>query len=174
MTQKLLRQGALYAALLSLSACLSLGGGGPKDGESLPADGEAPGVELGEGDYLEVGELPGQSLAAGECGLFLFAAQPTARFVFFSNANKGIGRMKINGETITMIRTETGGGIIDQSFTEQSFSAPAKSLTVNLSIEPGKATDGGTRIRKAALRLLTANGWSMVMPVAGATSCQSG
>ena len=163
---------ALAAALL-LSGCI--GTSGTRDAER-PAPPPPPppasnAVELSTGDVIDIGGLPGQQLAPGECGLFLFAAKPTARFVFFSSASKGTGLMQINGDLVTLARTRADGGVIDQHFTDQSFRAPAQGITISLTITPGEAMTGGHRIDGGALRLVRDDGWSMVVPVAGATTC---
>lgn len=123
-------------------------------------------------DTIEIGALPTQTLAAGECGLFLFAAKPTRRFVFFATAAGARALMKIDGNLIPFDRVAGTGQVIDQHFTEQSFIASAQNLSLHVSIDTATGAIGGTRIRGGSLRLSRDDGWSVVVPVGGATTCQ--
>jgi len=160
---------------LLLGACAILPSGGARSaGEVSPAMERANAVEIAEGDMIDIGALPAQELAPGECGLFLFAAKPTKRFVFFATASAGTGVMKLNGEMVTLVRTGGEGPVIDQHFTEQTYSAPAYGLELAVSIELTSTALAGSRVDGGALRLTREDGWSMVVPVAGATTCAEG
>jgi len=161
-----------HSALMALSG-LALAGCGTSEmarpGDAAQGVDEDANSAIPEG--FSVGKLPARELDNGDCGLFLFAPHPNPRFVFFANASRASGEMMIDGERVTLARTESAGLVFDQQFARQTFSAPALELTVKLSIEPGRETRGGTEIASGTLRLRRQNGWSMVMPVGGATSC---
>ena len=131
-------------------------------------------VEIETGDFIDLGALPAQELAPGECGLFLFAAKPTRRFVFFATASGGTGLMKLNGEMVTLVRTAGTGPVIDQHFTEQVYAAPAYGLTLTVSIDLTSTALSGTRVDGGSMRLERQDGWKMVVPVGGATTCSEG
>lgn len=124
-------------------------------------------------DGFEIGQLPAQELRPGECGLFLFVARPTPRFVFFSNAAKATALMKLDGELVRLARSETAGEVFDQQYSEQVFIAPAQGIEAKLSIRRGRKSTGGSRIDGGSIRLSRENGWNMVLPVAGATACET-
>lgn len=170
------RPGAMIGALLmiaSVSACASTDTRQPKvpvvTGAAESADGTQAGESFPEG--FDIGQLPGQKLEPGECGLFLFMARPTPRFVFFANAAKGSALMNLDGEFVTLARTETSGEVFDQQYSQQAFVAPAQGLSARLSVLRGRQTRGGSQIDGGSLRLSRDNGWNMVVPVSGATAC---
>lgn len=166
---------AIAVLPLLLGACAMIPSDGTRSaGEQARAMERANAVEIAEGDMIDIGALPAQELAPGECGLFLFAAKPTKRFVFFATASAGTGLMKLNGEPVTLVRTSGKGTVIDQHFTEQTYSAPAYGLELAVSIDLASTALAGTRVEGGSLRLIREDGWSMVLPVAGATTCAEG
>lgn len=167
---------ALAAASLSLGGCALFYSSGSERGVGASSEAmeRANAVTIAEGDVIDIGALPGQRLEPGACGLFLFAAKPTKRFVFFANASTATGKIKLNGEVVTVARTEGDGQIIDQHFSEQTFVAPAYGVTIATSVDIVSTAFGGTRIEGGSLRLTREDGWSMVVPVGGATTCEAG
>lgn len=160
---------------LVLGACAMFSGAeNSGSGPDRAAVERANAVEIAAGDFIDIGALPAQELAPGECGLFLFAAKPTRRFVFFSTASGGTGLMKLNGEMVTLVRTAGEGPVIDQHFTEQVYAAPAYGLTLTISIDLTSTALAGTRVDGGSMRLERQDGWKMVVPVGGATTCSEG
>lgn len=157
---------SVFLALI-LAACASSSNRGPSTTEVARANA----VEIQDGDFIDIGALPTQELPPGECGLFLFAAKPTKRFVFFATASGATGEMRLNGDLVTFVRTNGDGQVIDQHFTEQTYASPALGLDVTVSIDLTSTALGGTRIQGGSLRLTRQDGWSMVVPVGGATTC---
>lgn len=169
MKLKCVSKGLSALLLLGLTACASR----PEPAQPVaPATTAATDAALPVFDeVMEVGELPGQRLSAGECGLFLFAPTPTRRFVFFARAGDGTGKIVVNGEELTLALQSVDGIVVDQHFSQQSYRAPGHGLSVDLNLRPGAPTEGGTRIDGGAMRLSRDDGWSIVVPVAGTTSC---
>lgn len=133
-----------------------------------------PTTPLVQDEFIfELGELPAQTLELGDCGLFLFAAQPKPRFVFFGEATKGIGKIVLNGKETTLVRSETDGDVIDLHYTEQTFTSPVEDIELKVTINEADFTEGGAQISKASIRMRSSEGWRMVIPVGGATSCRS-
>jgi hypothetical protein len=170
------RPGAMIGALLmiaSVSACASTDTRQPQVPVATGAADTAGAATAGESfpEGFEIGQLPAQKLEPGECGLFLFMARPTPRFVFFANAAKGSALMNLDGDFVTLARTETSGEVFDQQYSQQSFVAPAQGLAASLSVLRGRETRGGSQIDGGSLRLSRDNGWNMVVPVSGATAC---
>ena len=127
-------------------------------------------VSPGASEGLAVGTLPGQRLASGECGLFLFTPRPSPRFVFFGAASTGVGKMMLNDQELTLARMATDGEIVDQHYTEQTYRS-ATDITVTVSINPGKRSPTGVEIDNGSLRVDRDDGWTVVLPVSGSTHC---
>ena len=161
---------ALAGIMLLASGCASTSG---ESVETPPAATPAASA-VSYGDMVTIGELPGQRLAKGQCGLFLFAGEPAPRFVFFMNASTGAAKIMINEQEVVLARTEVKGAAFDLTFEDQTFIAPALGLTIQTIVEPHASEAGGTRLKSATLKLSREDGWKMVMPVGGATSCISG
>lgn len=163
--------GLVFGGLLLVTACA--GGPDPAPAQDAPdavavSDGDAAGLDF------DIGALPPQTLEPGECGLFLFAPRPTPRFVFFSNATTGYARMVVEGEQVTLSRSAAAGEVFDQSFSDTSYIAPAFGLELRVRVRPGSEVEGGTEIDSGSLNLARDGGWSVVIPVAGASTCQPG
>ena len=160
---------------LLLGACAMFSGTETsRSGRDTASVERANAVEIEMGDFIDIGALPAQQLQPGECGLFLFAAKPTRRFVFFATASGKTGLMKLNGEMVTLVRTAGEGPVIDQHFTEQVYAAPAYGLTLTISIDLTSTALAGTRVDGGSMRLERQDGWKMVVPVGGATTCSEG
>lgn len=123
--------------------------------------------------FYELGELPGQKLEAGDCGLFLFASRPEPRFVFFAEASKGTAKVILNEKPTTLIRGDSEGDVLDLHFTEQVYVSPLDGVEMKVTINEATTIDGGSQISKASIRISSVDGWKMVIPVGGATSCVS-
>ncbi|ACT59153.1 hypothetical protein [Hirschia baltica] len=129
-------------------------------------------VENDFDEFYELGELPRQTLDIGDCGLFLFASRPEPRFVFFAEAAKGTAKVILNGEETILIRTKTEGDVVDLHYTEQVFQSPLNNVEMKVTINEASPSEGGSQITKASIRLNSTDGWKMVIPVGGATSCE--
>ncbi len=121
--------------------------------------------------FYELGDLERQQLDAGDCGLFLFAARPEPRFVFFSEAGKGTAKVVLNGKPTVFARSSTEGDVLDLHYTEQVFHSPVENVELKVTINEAVPGDGGSQITKASIRISDSAGWKMVIPVGGATSC---
>lgn len=163
-----IRPGALSLALALLSACAAT----PEGGTSRAGIAEDPARAPEPGEGFDIGALPPQRLEPGECGLFLFAPRPTPRFVFFSNATTGYARMLLDGEEVVLSRSAAEGEVFDQNFADTSYVAPAIGLHLRVRVRPGAPAEGGTEIDAGSLNLRRKGGWSVVIPVAGASTCQ--
>ncbi len=126
---------------------------------------------LSPGDAITLDKLPGQRLEAGECGLFLFAANPSPRLVFFSESTKSMGKIVLNGQEIALSLQSFDGTIIGQFYTQQSF-ASSSGHTVDVTLNGPADIRDGTQIDSASLRVKTPDGWSMIVPTRGAMTCQ--
>jgi hypothetical protein len=119
-----------------------------------------------------VASLPAQTLAAGECGLFLWTADAPNRFVFFAKSNNTAKVLLPTGSENLSLATQ-GGTLFGQFMTRSTYAAPGKT-SVSVSLEPGEVIEGGQRAKSARLRFSDAKGWETVMPVVGLTHCDTG
>lgn len=115
--------------------------------------------------------LPPQTLAPGECGLFLWTRREQPSFVFFSRTGTESASVWLDGQEVDAQRTSFGGDIFGQELTEQGFSLPdGKEVQLNLS--PGELLVGGQRIPEATMTVIDLEGWKTMTPVAGVSVCQ--
>lgn len=126
-----------------------------------------PGVSEG----LAIGTLPAQRMVTGQCGLFLFTPKPAPRFVFFAEAASGTGKIMLNGRELALARTSVDGNLVNQHYSTQTYQS-ADEIKVEVTFVAGDAAESGTSIDSGKLRVDRADGWSAVLPVSGATSCQ--
>ena len=112
-------------------------------------------------------ELPAQTLAAGECGLFVWTADDARRFILFgkSQAFKAIWQ---DGASQRALK------IIDQNGTPTQGQFPTQIYDNGMTLRMMKAQriDGGTRYQGGTLSKKTADGWDSVTPVIGVSSCR--
>lgn len=165
------------ASSLVLTGCVTTTPEEPKKAVAKGAGDVSEDPRITQKDILDstadfiLSALPAQKLAPGDCGLFLFADQPTPRFVFFGQSAKDYGLIRHFGKEVPLKLISSGGDIFDQTYSEQSFEAPSEGLKVTLSLNGYTATRDGGRIPSGSLRLTDKEGWTTVTPVAGATTC---
>ncbi len=121
----------------------------------------------------ELGELPAQTLQTGDCGLFLFASRPEPRFVFFGEAGSGTAKVRLNNADTLLVRTEVAGDVLDLHYTEQVYKEPIEGMELKITINEAEPVEGGSQITRASIRMSSPEGWKMVIPVGGATSCRT-
>jgi len=114
--------------------------------------------------------LSAQTLAPGECGLFVWIADADKRFKLFSQSqtNSGVWRGP-NGETnITL--TAKSGIPTDGQYPEQSF----ESADLTLVLKDAEVITQGTRYKAGTLTQMSPEGWDKITPVVGLSMCQTG
>tara|TARA_R110002073_G_scaffold83847_3_gene199751 strand:- start:219 stop:707 length:489 start_codon:yes stop_codon:yes gene_type:complete len=116
------------------------------------------------------GELPSQTLAPGECGLFLWTQSAPVRFVFFAEAGTDKAVMNIGGTESPLELTASRGTLFGQFMTQMTYRSPDGN--VGLSFKPGELLDGGQRIEHGRLSLVSKDGWETMIPVLGLSACQ--
>jgi hypothetical protein len=147
---------AILAGALLLAACAS----GDKTRPVPPA----PVVP-------EVGNLPAQDLAAGECALFLWTQGSPRRFIYFSRAGSQTAETMLSETQQTVALVRQGGTLFGQFMTEMDY-ASIEGETISLRITPGDLVDGGQKISAGRIKLLNDGGWETVIPVTGLRACQ--
>ncbi|MEO1641956.1 MAG: hypothetical protein AAFR74_01375 [Pseudomonadota bacterium] len=138
---------------------------------SIPVEeGRAPVGQMRANAELPPSGLGPQTLAPGECGLFLWSKTDTTKFIFFSRAVSGIALFKPGNETLNLQQIAAGGTIFGQFNTEQGFAADDGSM-VELSFVPGDELTGGQRIADGLITITDAEGWRTKLPVLGIRAC---
>jgi hypothetical protein len=121
-------------------------------------------------ETAQLGTLPAQELANGQCGLFLWTNASEPRLVFAS-LNDGNARMIINGTNLDLARNAAEGQEYYGQFELQSYYGPEMSVTLNMVIEQRSTIVDGAVIPSATLRVTEPNGWETVIPVGGLIGC---
>lgn len=109
---------------------------------------------------IKVNELPAQSLAPGECGVFGWSKSAVPEFIFFASE--------------TAAKFYQDGAVVNLLPDSADFPAAKYVGDVALGLELGapEAMMEGARYRSARLRLQTAEGWEKLIPIAALTTCQ--
>lgn len=158
---------ALAAAALALPAAAQERGGRRPAATPPAAPQTAPPGPIGP-----LAELPPQTLAPGQCALFLWERAPSARRLAMLSAAPPFARVM----TATGLRdlAQTGGaGEPRFGLTpEASYADGALSLSVDLRFEEAQGLVGGALARDGALSVATAGGETVVIPVAGILGCR--
>lgn len=162
---------ALLCAAPLLAACVTTTEPVAREAPKTAKPSSATEVTVGSEEGLAIGSLDAQRLETGQCGLFLFAAKPSPRLVFFGEASSGLAKVKINGRELTFARNSYEGEIIDQHYTTQSYNS-ADLHRISISFVAGRPIEDGTQIESGSMRVESPTGWSVVVPVSGATSCK--
>ena len=117
--------------------------------------------------------LDAQTLASGECGLFLWTLAEPRSFVFFSKAGSESALVLLNGEAVRMPQTDADGDLFGQFMTDMRYVLSGGDSTLSVFIQPGDQLEQGQRTQTARLTFTDAEGWETIVPVAGVRACQS-
>lgn len=109
--------------------------------------------------------LSSKTLAAGECGLYVWTANAAKTFTLFAAPNE-VSYLE-NGKT--MILTEKNSTTPHQ--TDREFIDEAGKL-LSLTLLSPENIEGGTRYKAGRLTSLSEDGWQKVVPIVGLYACQ--
>ncbi len=129
----------------------------------------APGEEL----LGRIETLPPQTLADGECGLFLWTRVGNDRLLaVFQRSTDSAILMQLKGKTVRLERDQADG----RSFLGIQEHQIVKNLDVTAELtfsgDSVEAIAQGLQVKRASLRLTDRDGWDVAMPVAGLIACQ--
>lgn len=160
MTRRLRMLSFIALASVSISACTSTSA---KPDPTIAPEAPAAGTRSGD--------LPPQTLAAEECGMFLWTATEPRRFIFFSKAQSRAGKLSIEGVEVLLAEASARGDLFGQFMTETVYKASDRVVTVT--VAPGETIEDGQRISGGKITLQDADGWETIIPVLGLRACQS-
>ncbi len=159
MTRRLRMLSFISFAAISISACTSTSA---KPDPTDVADALAA--------RTRSGDLPPQTLAPEECGMFLWTATEPRRFIFFSKAQSRAGKLNVAGVEILLAEASARGDLFGQFMTETVYNASDRVVTVT--VVPGDVIEDGQRISSGKISVRDAEGWETIMPVLGLRACQ--
>ncbi len=158
-TMKMFAAGVALA-VLALGACSTAPGSPPPSTlQSAPADDRT------------VGTLAPRKLAAGECGMFLWARSAERNLVFF-NTRGGDGQMVLSGREARLARVSADGAEVLGQFENQTFRYDTLSIELQIKFEKRPGLARGAVIPQGALRLKRDDGWELILPVGGLVGCE--
>ncbi len=159
---------ALCILAFGLSACTTTGGTAPEQAPAKPFVAQP----LGDDEVLShFSVVPPQTLASGECGLFLWLKRDDAPLVFFQRSD-GTATMAIDGVETVLTRTSQKGRIALEYFEEQSFEHAGLTLAVSVTPEEKRSLQQGLKLPSGSVSAQTADGWSALLPVVGLIGCK--
>ena len=113
--------------------------------------------------------LSAQSLAPGECGLFVWSAGVDKQFTLFSRSKTNTGVWYgPDGETALNL-TGRSGATTDGQYPKQDFAEAGLSLV----LKGPEVITQGTRYKQGILKQQSPEGGYKVTPVVGLSMCQS-
>ena len=117
--------------------------------------------------------LGAQTLAQGECGLFLWTLTEPRQFVFFAKSESDAALAAIGAEEMSLKKIAVSGDIFGQFMTEQSYRDINGGGDVRVLLTPGELLEKGQRTQSARITYTDAKGWETIVPVAGVRACQT-
>lgn len=115
--------------------------------------------------------LSARNLAAGQCGLFLFTRTDPARLIFFYSADSESAAFHDGQAEYDLSLEAANGALFGQFFTQMAFSAP-NGQNISVTYKAGAAMNGGARINSGRIIVTDAEGWEVIIPIAGVRACQ--
>jgi len=122
-------------------------------------------VTAAKDDIKNEAGIPSITLAAGECGLYVWTADAAKNFTLFATPTET--SYFRGGKTIGL--TEKNPTIPPAS-NREFIDLDGKSL--NLTLLAPEEIDGGIRYKAGRLTSLSEDGWEKVVPVVGLYACQ--
>lgn len=121
---------------------------------------------------LPLEALPTQTLAGGQCALFLWARTTPPRRVFMALQDPAVARIRIEGRSVDLPRTAGEGDSVYGHTPIQRFEGEGITLTIKIQMDARSGLVGGAVIPSGSLEYRDAKGWETIIPVAGIVGCQ--
>ncbi|WP_417450043.1 hypothetical protein [Kordiimonas sp.] len=158
----------LLTVVMMLAACA---GGAEKPDARVAQAQKQP--RLGTDEVLSrFSALPAQTLAKGECGLFLWLKREDAPLVFFQRSGSLAAEMIVDGSLRALTRDAAEGPIGMSFFERQNFVGDDMRVNLRIQVEADRSLQQGLKVPSGMISIDTHEGWSAALPVAGAIGCK--
>lgn len=117
---------------------------------------DAPSVKTG---------ISGKTLAAGECGLYVWTANRAKTFTLFAGP-MGVSYLQDKTEILLQEKNPTTPPAVARKFADENGNE------INLTLLSPEDIEGGTRYKAGRLTSLADDGWEKVVPIVGLYACQ--
>ena len=107
----------------------------------------------------------GKTLAAGECGLYVWTADKAKTFTLFAGP-MGVSYLQDKTEIRLVEKNPTTLPAQSRKFADE------KGNEINLTLLSPEDIEGGTRYKAGRLTSLADDGWEKVVPIVGLYACQ--
>ncbi len=114
--------------------------------------------------------LAPRDLNTGECGIFVWTADPARRFVFFSQMDSATASWWSDSGEVEINRISSNGLPSFGQLPDQTYQLP-DGAALKLKLNDPEDVDNGTRYRSGAITQTAADGWEKVVPVSGIAAC---
>jgi hypothetical protein len=121
---------------------------------------------------LPLEALPTQTLAGGQCALFLWARTTPPRRVFMASQDPAVARIRIDGRSLDLPRAGAEGESAYGHAPVQRYEGQGITLTVRIEMDARSGLIGGAVVPSGSLEYRDAKGWEIIIPVAGMVGCQ--
>jgi len=166
------------ALVLTLSSACAAGPGampGRSDAQTGAQSGASTGAPMGAPDMREA--LAAQTLAPGECGLFLFEVREANNFVLFESETRRLVRLIEDEQMVELgVAPQSAGqsaGMIPGDRFRRVYLDAARNITYTLTGRVGEETGSGQRLEAAVLRTRRLDGTEIVRPLGGVRRCMA-
>lgn len=122
----------------------------------------------------DLGELPPQKLARGQCALVLWSKELRARRIVMALNAPALARIQVGGRTLELPRTALDGPEVFGHPARQTFAAAGRTLTLEIEVAEGRDLPGGVVVTGGAVDYRDPSGWSTLIPVGGLIACDTG
>ncbi len=121
---------------------------------------------------LPLEALPTQTLAGGQCALFLWARTTPPRRVFMALQDPAVARIRVDGRSVDLPRMAAEGENAYGHAPMQRYEGEGIVLTMTIQMDARSGLVGGAVIPTGSLEYRDARGWETIIPVAGMVGCQ--
>lgn len=121
---------------------------------------------------LPLEALPTQTLASGQCALFLWARTTPPRRVFMALQDPAVARIRIDGRSLDLPRTAAEGESAYGHAPVQRYEGEGIILTITIQMDARSGLVGGAVVPTGSMEYRDARGWETIIPVAGMVGCQ--
>jgi hypothetical protein len=156
----------IWIAVMALAAA-ACAAGGPASQRDV--------ADVVENERLDPGfvtHLPGQRLAPGQCGVFLFETREPNPFVVFEDEARRLVRIVHAGQIYEIGVSPQGGAFLPGESFRRVYLAADENLTFTLDGVVGELTPSGRRLENVILTARQLDGTRTVRPVAGIRRCR--